>query len=217
MQLFHSAPRYIYMEQIKKYMQNRKLITFICDCCGKEAQKPLSEYNRNKKLGRKNFCSRSCAIRYANKNKLHRFTDKCREHLLSICGNQRDEYTGFRYALRSIRKRFKEVDIDLEYLKQLWELQKGICPYTGIKLKLPTYGKHNFYFDCASLDRIDSSKGYVKGNVQFVSLPINLMKSTKSDIEIKQFLKQISFYTSHFCEDETISSPQEVLGAQAGN
>ena len=80
------------MEQIKKYMQNRKLITFVCDCCGKEAQKPLSEYNRNKKLGRKNFCSR-----------------------------------------------------------------------------------------------------------------------------IRQFLKQISSYTSHFCEDETISSPKEVLGAQAGN
>lgn len=108
------------MEQIKKYMQNRKLITFVCDCCGKEAQKPLSEYNRNKKLGRKNFCSRSCAIRYANKNKLHTFTDKCREHLLSICNNQIDEYTSFRYVLRSVYKRFKEVDIDLEYLKQLW-------------------------------------------------------------------------------------------------
>lgn len=71
--------------------------------------------------------------------------------------------------------------------------------------------------NCASLDRIDSSKGYIKGNVQFVSLPINYMKSTKSDIEIRQFLKQISSYTSHFCEDETISSPKEVLGAQAGN
>lgn len=198
-------------------MQNRKLITFVCDCCGKEAQKPLSEYNRNKKLGRKNFCSRSCAVRYANKNKLHAFTDKCKEHLLSICNNHRDEYTDFRYTLKNVSKRTKEIDIDLEYLKQLWESQNGICPYTGIKLKLPTYKDYDFYFDCASLDRIDSSKGYIKGNVQFVALPINLMKSTKSDIKVKQFLKQISSYTSHFCEDETISSPQEVLGAQAGN
>ena len=70
----------------------------------------------------------------------------------------------------------------------------------------------------ASLDRIDSSKGYVIGNVQFVSTPINLMKSTMSDLETKQYLKLISFYTSHFCEDGTISSPQkEVLGALAGN
>lgn len=205
------------MEQIKKYMQGRKLVTYTCEYCKKEAQKPLSEYNRNAKLGRKNFCCRSCAIKYANKNKLHKFTDKCKEHLLSICNNRKDEFTEFRYTFRNIRRRNKESNIDLEYLKQLWESQNGICPYTGIKLKLPTYNNYDFYFNCASLDRIDSSKGYIKGNVQFIALPINLMKSTKSDTEIKQFLKQISFYTSHFCEDETISSPKMVLGAQAGN
>ncbi len=198
-------------------MQGRTLVTFTCDFCKKEAQKPLSEYNRNRKLGRKNFCCRSCSIKYANANKLHRFTDKCREHLLSMCGNRRDEYTGFRYILRNIRKRFKEVNIDLEYLKNLWDIQKGICPYTGITLILPTYTKHGSFFNRASLDRIDSSKGYTKGNVQFVALPINLMKSTKSDIEIKQFLKQISSYTSHFCEDETISSPNKVSDAESGN
>lgn len=138
---------------------------------------------------------------------MHTFTDKCREHLLTICNNRKDEYTDFRYILRNIRKRFKEVDIDLEYLKHLWESQNGICLYTGIYLTLPTYVNHDFFFNCASLDRIDSSKGYVKGNVQFIALPINLMKSTKSETEIKCFLKQISSYTSHFYEDETISSP----------
>ena len=197
-------------------MQGRKLVTFTCDFCKKEAQKPLSEYNRNIKLGRRNFCCRSCAIRYANANQMHTFTDKCREHLLTICNNRKDEYTGFRYILRNIRKRFKKVDIDLEYLKYLWESQNGICPYTGIHLTLPTYVNHDFFFTCASLDRIDSSKGYVKGNVQFITLPINLMKSTKSDAEIKRFLKQISSYTSHFCEDETISSPQQVSDAKSG-
>ncbi len=204
------------MEQIKKYMQNRKLVTFICDFCKKEAEKPLSEYNRNLKLGRKNFCCRSCAIKYANVNKLHRFTDKCKNHLLSICNNRKDEYTGFRYILRNIHSRFKDVDIDLEYLKQLWQSQNGICPYTGIHLILPTHAKHDFFFNRASLDRINSSKGYVKGNVQFIALPINLMKSTKSDIEIKQFLKQISLYTSHFCEDETISSSNKMSDAKSG-
>lgn len=201
------------MEKIKKYMQNRKLITFICDYCGKEAVKPVSEYNRNTKLGRRNFCCRSCSIKYPNKNKLHKFTDKCHEHLLSICNNRHDEYTGFRYILRNVNKRYKDVNIDLEYLKSLWQSQNGICPYTGIELTLPTYKKHKFYFNCASLDRIDSSKGYIKGNVQFIALPINLMKSTKSDIETKRFLKQISSYTSRFREDETISSPDKVSDA----
>ena len=200
-------------------MQNRKLITFVCDNCGCEAQKPLSEYNRNKRTGKHMFCSRKCAVSFKNKqSKGKPISEAMRAHLIEISNNRTDEFTGFRYILRNVHKRFKDVDIDLQYLKHLWEIQNGICPYTGIHLTLPTYKGHGDYFTCASLDRIDSSKGYVIGNVQFVSLPINLMKSTMSDLAVKRFLKQISVYTSHFCEDETISSSQnEMLGAQAGN
>lgn len=206
----------MYME--KKYMQNRKLITFTCDCCGKEVQKPLSEYNRNIRLGRHNFCSRTCACIYNNKHNNNHVTDKMRAHLQKICGNRHDEFTGFRYILRNIRKRFKDVDVDLQYLKDLWDKQEGVCPYTGIHMTLPTYNCNYDYFTVASLDRIDSSKGYVKGNVQYVVLPINFLKSTMSDLAVKRFLKQISVYTSAFTEDETISSRSfDVSGAQAGN
>ena len=41
----------------------------------------------------------------------------------------------------------------------------------------------------ASLDRIDSSKGYVKGNVQFIVAPINYMKNTLSDLYDKYMAK----------------------------
>ena len=34
---------------------------------------------------------------------------------------------------------------------------------------------------------------------------------------VDKIFKFVATYTSHFCEDETISSPKEVLGAQAGN
>ena len=51
-----------------KYKQNRKLITIKCDCCGKEFEKPVSEYNRNIKLGRANYCSRTCSGKMCNKN-----------------------------------------------------------------------------------------------------------------------------------------------------
>lgn len=209
------------MEEIKKYMRNRRLITFICDNCSKEAQKPLSEYNRNIKLGRKNFCCRKCACTYKNilyKNIPTEAQLQAQQNIKNYCQNHKDEWTPFRYTLRNARKRFKEFNLTLEYLKQLWEQQKGICPYTGLNLKLPTYhSKINVWYR-ASLDRIDTNKGYIIGNVQFVSTPINFMKSTMSDLETKQYLKLISFYTSHFCEDETISSSQnEMLGAQAGD
>ena len=205
-------------------MQNRRLVTFVCDNCGKEAQKPLSEYNRNIKLGRKNFCCRACSATY--RCNLYKDTPteaqlQAQRNIKNYCQNHKDEWTPFRYSLRNAKKRFKEFNLTLEDLKQIWEQQNGICPYTGLKLYLPTWNKKGSCEQLwcrASLDRIDSSKGYVVGNVQFVSTPINLMKSTMSDLETKQYLKLISFYTSHFCEDGTISSPQkEVLGALAGN
>ena len=45
---------------MKKYKQNRKLITVICDNCNINFEKPVSEYNRNLKLNRKNYCCKSC-------------------------------------------------------------------------------------------------------------------------------------------------------------
>lgn len=191
----------------KKYMQNKKLITFICDNCGKETQKPVSEYNRNVKLGRHNFCSRNCACSFNNKQSIGKpCSEKQKAHLLSICNNKKDECYGFRYILRNIKRRFKDTNIDLKYLKNLWDSQSGKCSYTGVQLFLPTDRNKVNYFCRASLDRIDSSKGYIVGNVQYVALPINYLKNTMSDIEVKRFLKQISSYTSCFHEDETISS-----------
>ena len=96
------------MEELKKYCIGR--IT----CDGKEFQKPESEYKRNVRLGRHNFCSRSCAAKFNNKAG----KPISGEHLLNICNNH--EYTPFRYSLRNAKKRFKEVDIDLEYLKEVW-------------------------------------------------------------------------------------------------
>lgn len=109
------------MNEIKKYKLNRKLTTFICPNCGQEADKPTSEYNRNIKLGRNNFCSRSCSVCYGNKHRSHEYakSDVNIEHLKTISNNRRDEYSPFRYTLRNAKKRFKEFDLDLEYLKEL--------------------------------------------------------------------------------------------------
>ena len=101
------------MEELKKYCVGRKLITITCDCCGKEFQKPESEYKRNVKLGRHNFCSRSCVAKFSDKNRAGKpISDKQREHLLNMCNNQEDEDTPFRYSLRNAKKRFKEIEIE---------------------------------------------------------------------------------------------------------
>lgn len=211
------------MEELKKSIQNRKITTFICDWCGSEGTKATSEYNRNLKKGRKNYCCRECAAKGASKTRtgLKRpVSEALAEHLQSICGNRRDEYSSFRYTFRNAKKRFKDFNLDLEYLKEVWDNQKGICPYTGIELTLPEENNISTLniTKRASLDRINSELGYVKGNIQFVSTPINYMKSTMTDLQTKQFLKEISSYASTFIEDQTISSSlNEMSDAQAGN
>lgn len=97
-----------------KYKRNRKLIQLTCDNCGKLYDKPITEYNRNIRLKRHNFCSRSCAINHNN----------------------------------------------------------------------PIY--------TASLDRIDSSKGYEIGNIQFISTAINYMKNTMSHEDTLKLCKIIA-------------------------
>ena len=188
------------MEKVKKY--GRKTVVVTCDNCGCEFEKVASEATRNAKLGRHNYCSRKCAGEAVTKrqtgHKRGPAIGKSLEHLKEICGNRRDEYTPYRYTYRCVKRRFQDVDIEIEDLVEQWNKQGGICPYTGFELILPENGnvKEIDFFHRASLDRIDSTKGYVKGNIQFVSTPINLMKQSQSDESIRCFLKEIADFAS---------------------
>lgn len=96
------------------------------------------------------------------------------------------------------RARNKGIDFDITpgYLKGVWEDQGGKCRYTGIRLKHPKGKKPVKQFKLASLDRIDSSEGYIQGNVQFVSLTCNLAKSTLSHEEFEEFLEVVRCHRS---------------------
>lgn len=63
-----------------------------------------------------------------------------------------------------------------EYLWQLFLKQDRRCALSGMTL---TFGRVHFAHETtASLDRKDSSKGYVKGNVQWVHKDINRIKGS---------------------------------------
>lgn len=158
----------------------------ICYHCGIEFDKPNSEINRNIKLSRPNFCSRSCVGKNNTKNLL---CVKNRYDITKHSNNKIDEYTKFEYHFRNIKKRNKVVEITLEDLKEQWESQNGVCPFSGLDLKISTYGKapkNPIY--TASLDRIDSNLGYVKGNIRWVSRAINWMKNNMSDEMVNELI-----------------------------
>lgn len=178
-----------------KYKINRKLITLKCEFCGKEFEKPISEYERNKKVGRSNYCSLNCSGKSCNKNNKQKGNmDALKLAHIAIKDRLRNypEYR-FTYYLRNARRRKKEFSLTLLDLDEQWKKQHGLCPYSGIKLMIATHTKnHNNPIYNASLDRIDSSKGYIKGNIQFVSTCLNYMKNTLSHNETVDLCKQIA-------------------------
>jgi len=179
-----------------KYKLKRKLITCVCDTCGCEFEKPESEYLRNIALGRHNFCSRSCSGKFITDKKLNSYKSSNHSDISKYCDNRKDKFTPFKETFRRAKRRFKEFNISLQDLKDQWELQNGKCAYTNLQLVLPIGNKSNDIRYTASLDRIDSSKGYIKGNIQFVATPINYMKSSMSDDDFKNYLKEIALLLS---------------------
>ena len=76
----------------------------------------------------------------------------------------------------------KEFDIDVDYLKQI---DTDICPILGIPMQWNAgkgMGKQNP--NSKSLDRIDSSRGYVKGNVIIISWRANRLKNNATREEL---------------------------------
>lgn len=64
-----------------------------------------------------------------------------------------------------------------------------ICPYLGIRL---TSKKMRGHLDShLSLDRIDSSKGYIKGNVEVISYRANAMKQNASKKQLIIFANSV--------------------------
>ena len=158
-----------------------------CDNCGIKFEKPLSELTRNKNLGRKNFCSRTCV----GKNNTKNFGDKRSDYDISQhSGNSRDEFTGLRALLRRIKSKYHNYDVDLIYLKELWDKQ-NICVYTGVELQLPKWKGVNNPLYTASIDRVDSEKGYVRGNIQFISITSNHAKNSMSHQQMINFCNLI--------------------------
>ena len=102
---------------------------------------------------------------------------------------------GFMYSLTISREHFskRNPEVSYEYLCKLWEKQEGKCALTGEKL---SFGKRKSDSKnrTASLDRIDSTKGYVEGNIQWVHKWINLMKLDFSQEEFINMCRKVTKY-----------------------
>lgn len=81
---------------------------------------------------------------------------------------------------RNAKARGISFDITTRHVNSAWEKCGGKCVLSGVPIELPVNGTGT-----ASLDRIDSTKGYTPRNIQFVHKHVN---SAKMDLQMDEFV-----------------------------
>jgi len=79
--------------------------------------------------------------------------------------------------LNGAKSRNIEVTVDIEYVNGVWKKQNGKCALSGVDLTMEEFWSRDSWSNSPSLDRIDSSKGYIPENVQWVHPIVNIMKN----------------------------------------
>lgn len=154
------------------------------------------------------FCSLSCSTRF-NRLKIlhdnlptdHKRCGKCKE-IKEFSNFRKNKNSAFGYSyfckdcdkqriyikdrrkilLNSAKKRAKDNNLDFDISIEDIILPE-YCPILNIKLEFnDKIVKDNSY----SIDRINSSKGYVKNNIQIISFKANTIKNNASLEEIKK-------------------------------
>ena len=108
----------------------------------------------------------------------------------------------FGTALKNARSRAKKrglsFDISREYIKNLFEMQKGECFYSGLKMNVvkdnPSVTIDPFKM---TLDCIDPHKGYVAGNVVWCAYCVNSLKQRMTKEELVNVCKAVVKHNNH--------------------
>ncbi len=94
-------------------------------------------------------------------------------------------------ALRRAKKKGIDFDLDYEFLMVLYEQQGGKCFYSGRKMIPKKVYNSQTELEGCSIDRIDSSKGYVRNNVVLCCWQANVMKAQLSHDELVEWCKDV--------------------------
>lgn len=166
-------------------LQSKKVITN-CNVCDKEIEYKLSHF----KQIQYHTCSAKCrsvlmrtvyrgennpkAVKLTKEDRW--FSEKCQD-----------------YKRRALLKKI-EFDLDFNFLKELFYNQAGFCYYSSIPMVMYSDVNRKISaasYNVASLDRIDSDKGYTKDNVVWCLNSINMFKAHHKLEDIKNVMKGI--------------------------
>lgn len=150
-------------EPINRMVNGVNRIFWQCQCdCGQTAEYREDYITNNK--------AQSCGCKHPRNNKGNQHS------LWRGKGQLNGQYISMIRC--SAKKRDIEYNVTTEYLWDIFQKQDGKCALSGMPINFESYrNKQAGAIQTASLDRIDSSKGYIVGNLQWIHKDINLMKN----------------------------------------
>jgi hypothetical protein len=122
----------------------------------------------------KSSCGNICKICLSRKNddNLEKIFKRKIQNCKSICKNKEGNKNDF--------------DLDVEYLQQLYQEQKGLCYISKIQMSLKVHSDFNI-----SIERIDETDGYVKGNIKFICIEFQNGQQQWTPTKFHDFCKKI--------------------------
>lgn len=158
-------------------------------CFSCKQDKPLLEFSKKtprnqfskSRQTHQTYCKACCALlaaNWRNKNKGYRPSGKVsripiEDRLLMSAIRQR--LSDARGRCKTLKRTMPTSDLSAEYLYQLFKQQGGNCALSGVPMSV---ARHHPL--CLSLDKIDASKDYAEGNVQWLAWFVNRAKGEMS-------------------------------------
>lgn len=165
-----------YLDKIKRGKDIKERYVCLCKC----GQTKIC-FKQRLLDGRNTSCGCMSGGQNDHKNKIHSkepFVLQIDNYILL----NKKQFNNIKY---NAKKRNLEFNISYEDLIKLYEKQDKKCALSGLPI-------HFSKFNQASLDRIDSNKGYIKDNIQWIYIKLNFMKSTLNIIEFLNLCKLVT-------------------------
>lgn len=152
----------------------------VCNSCGQQKILNTTAIKNNKTCG----CQRT----------------KSRSGNYNWTGHQEIHGKWWGDVKRGAKNRKHDFEIKIEDMWDLFLKQERKCALSGVPIKF-SQTTRSWIETTASIDRIDSEKGYIMSNVQWVHKTVNLMKQSMSQNDFINMCHKIS-------KHNTLSSQQ---------
>jgi Probable Zinc-ribbon domain len=192
---------------IRSYIVVMKTLNDIKHEWHKQNKKPINKYTYGsgfKAMWKCSVCGHEWTASICNRTLRESKCPECRKQ--NSRGNKNHQWNGYGeisgrhwhciYTESHRRRNIPlEFTITIEYVWKLFLDQNRRCAFTGKELTM--WGEKNGKsVGTASLDRIDSTKGYIDGNVQWIHKELQHMKRNLTDTEFIRICQEVASFQS---------------------